>query len=196
MFENFRREKKTIPLIFIQLGLFLVILTLSAFLVGVGIYGVTYFWNQLSTKQKKEQVELQRRQQLLREMVDLKITRAGYRARQNGRQTVYVPTLYLDITNLSNTPLTDFLVSVYFKLNQRIFCHSQIPILSLQPHRTVSVVAGCVEWVGFGSVYKGLPLIQTSQQVSYGIWCTYQEIQVKYLEAPLAFQVLRPEWPK
>ncbi|MCD6192086.1 MAG: hypothetical protein J7L26_01285 [Candidatus Aminicenantes bacterium] len=193
MFDNFRQEKKTLPLLFIQIGLFLVILTMSAFLVGVGIYGVTYFWNQLSTKQKKEQAELQRRQQLLREMIELKITRAGYLVKQSGGETLYVPTLDLDITNVGDTPIHELLVSVSFKLNQRVFCHCQIPILSLLPQQNVSVVANCVEWVGFGSLYKGLPLIQTSQQVTYGIWLTYQEIQVKYLEEPLVFQIFRPQ---
>jgi|Deesub1362B_J571_1020462.scaffolds.fasta_scaffold00001_97 hypothetical protein len=190
MFDNFRREKRTFPFVLIQIGLFLVILALATFLVGFGIYGVTYCWNQLSTKQKKEQAEILRRQQILRDNIDIIIRREGYLVKESGRETIYVPTIYLEVTNLSNQPVEDFLVSVYFKFNRKIFCHSQIPIAMLMPGQIISLVANCIEWVGFGSVYKGLPLIQTSHQVSYEIWGTCQEIQTQYLEAPLLFQIL------
>lgn len=190
MFDGFKKEKSPFFFLVLQVGLFLLILALATFLVGFGIYGVTYFWGQLSTKQKKEYAEILRRQEILREKVDIKILRAGYLARTGGMETVYVPTVFLEISNRSLQPLEALMISVYFQIDKKTFCSSHIPISLLDSRKIISVKANCIEWIGFGSVYKGLPLIKTTQPVVYEIWLTYRKIRTKFLEDTLVFQLL------
>mgnify|MGYP000061755461 CR=1 FL=1 len=190
MFDNFHKEKKNLWYLLVQVGLFFLIVALASFLVGFGIYGITYFWDQLSTKQKREYAELLRRQQQFQEKLNITVLRAGYLARQRNSEITYVPTLQLEITNTSQEALEALMISVYFKIDKKTFCRSHLPITSLQPAQIMTLVANCIEWVGFGSVYKGLPLIKTSQLLNYEVWVSYQRIYTKFTEGSFSFQLL------
>ena len=168
--------------------LFLVILSISIFIVGIII--IVHMMNILPGKQKKAYDELAKKEEELLKRIDLSIIEAGYLKRSAGIQDVYVPALVVQTTNTSEQACEQLMLTAYFERERKNICKDSIAITNLKPGETREILLKCLESLAFGTVFKGLSLIQTSKELQYDIWIDSEGASIEIVEGRIKFNIL------
>ena len=168
--------------------LFLVLLSISIFTVGIII--IVHMMHILPGKQKKAYEELAKKEEEFLKRIDLSIIEAGYLKRSAGIQDVYVPALVVQIANTSEEESEQFMLTAYLKRERKTICKGSIAMNNLGAGETREVILKCLELLVFGTVFKGLSLIQTSKELQYDIWIDSEGVSIKIVEGRIKFNIL------
>ena len=168
--------------------LFLVILSISILIAGMII--IVHMMNVFPGKQKKAYDELAKKEEELLKRIDLSIIEAGYLKRSAVIRDVYVPALIVQTTNTSEEACEQLMLTAYFERERKTICKDSISINNLKPGETREVLLQCLEPLVFGTVFKGLSLIQTSKELQYDIWIDSEGVSIEIVEGRIKFNIL------
>lgn len=170
----------------------LLILVLSFFVFISAVYFLFYLTSIPSTKQKREYKEREELREKIKGMVDCLVLEAGWQKRQAGGEVLYVPQIKILFTNKSSEPLKDIIIRAYFEVEGNRLCLDSAPVLKLDPATYTELVLNCTESIGFGTIFKGLSLIQTTKKVSYEIGLSIHNLYIPLIHDILEFKLLPP----
>ena len=180
--------------IWVKLGRpFIIILAFG--LVVLAMYLVGYFWNMLSEKQETFQRDLEEEKDLLLDQVSVLAPEAGYVIEGDLSEQLYVPTLRAFVTNRSEQEMDRLFITVLFRTGEKIICRTRIPLLYLQPNDMREIKMRCAEILGFGTILKGLKLIDTTAKIYYRIEITRDDVTAVYYEGELEYKILGRQSP-
>ena len=175
--------------IWVKLGRpFIIILAFG--LVVLAMYLVGYFWNMLSEKQETFQRDLEEEKDLLLDQVSVLAPEAGYVIEGDLSEQLYVPTLRAFVTNRSEQEIDRLFITVLFRTGKKIICRTRIPLLYLQPDEMREIKMRCAEILGFGTILKGLKLIDTTDKIYYRIEITREDITAVFYAGGLEYKIL------
>jgi hypothetical protein len=185
MFPEHERKKTTFQE-WLRRFLFL----LSAVLVLVVSMIIFQYMSQVpSTKQKKAMATIKEKKESFLESINISVIETGYQKRISGVQTIYVPKICVQISNISAQKLKDFRLGATFSRNGNMICRDSVPVNNLMSLETRELYLRCIQSIGFGSVIRGLSLGQTSDDVNYDIWATSGGFYIQFLKGKLHFSL-------
>ena len=97
------------------------------------------------------------------------VARAGFQRRSMETRDIYVPSLLVWATNISDRLSRPVTLRAEFTGNDRPFCTASNRIPALEPGETYEIWLKCIDFVGFGSVVQGLTLAETVNGLEYQI---------------------------
>jgi hypothetical protein len=138
------------------------------FVMGIGILAIL---SNIPTSREKKAVEKNRLEETrLSRSFDIVVVQSGYRKKFTGERDIYVPTLLVRATNISDQTSNTADLTVEFLKNNRTFCRAGGRVPALKPGETSELWLRCIEFVGFGSVAWGLSLAETTGDLDYVIF--------------------------
>lgn len=170
----------------------LLILLTSLIIFSSGIYFLSYLASLPSIKQKRELQAKEELTEKIKKTVDYLVIDAGWQKRQAGQEILYVPQIRILLSNKSSESLKDLVLKASFEVEGNRLCFDSMPILKLDPGTSSEIVLGCVESLGFGTVFRGLSLIQTAKKVHYEIGLATKNIYFPLTEGYLEFKLISP----
>ncbi len=137
------------------------------FVLGLGIFGV--FSNILTPKEKRALEKSRLEEKRLSQSFDIAVVQSGYRKRFTGERDIYVPSLLVRATNMSDVTSKNANLTVEFLKNRRTFCKAAGMVQALKPGEYCEIWLKCIDFVGLGSVAWGLSLAETTEGLDYVI---------------------------
>jgi len=141
----------------------------AALIFCIGLFVVSYFIGQHSTKQKNELKKMKIREDAFKRSVELSVLDAGYIIRTAGREEIYVPVVRCLISNATNETIEILMLYAFFTRKGEGVCQASFPVMGLKPGEEREVSLRCLDSIGFGTVIKGVTLAQTTTDIRYEI---------------------------
>ncbi len=135
------------------------------FVLAIGI--LVILSNIPSSKEKRALEKLRQEETKLSQGFDVVVVQSGYRIRANGERDIYIPSLLVRATNISDLTSNVAYLTVEFLKKQRTFCMARAAVPSLKPGGYSELWLKCIDLVGFGSVAWGLSLAETTEGLDY-----------------------------
>jgi len=168
------------------------ILLLSLIIFVGAVYFLIYLNNIPSISQKRAYLQREELKAKIRAMVEDLVLEAGWEKRQAGIEEIYVPVVKVLVSNKSTEILRDLAFRAYFEVEGERLCLDSVPILKFDPGTNLELTLSCTENIGFGTIFKGVPLIQTTKKVSYEIGLSINNLYVPLGEGNLEFKLIKP----
>ena len=137
------------------------------FVLAIGILVILF--NIPSTKEKRALEKLRLEELRLSQSFDIVVVQSGYREKFTGERDIYVPSLLIRATNISDLTSNAANVTVEFLKNHRTFCMARAAVSTLKPGGYSELWLKCIDLVGFGSIAWGLSLAETTEGLDYVI---------------------------
>jgi hypothetical protein len=147
----------------------------AVLIVGLILFIIAFLVSQPTPVQEKEHRKSMAQEDFLRKYIYFSVTEAGYLRRPAGVQVVYVPALFVRIDNLSDKAIDRLHLRVIFQRQDKDICQGSALVPQLQAGESRDVAIKCLQSVGFGTVFQGLSLIQTTQDLEYKVWVSYEQ---------------------
>jgi hypothetical protein len=135
------------------------------FVLGISIYGMLS--SMLTSKEKKASEKIRLDEKRLSQSFDIVVVQSGYRKIFTGERDVYVPSLLIRATNISDLTSKDADLTAEFLKDHRTFCRAGGPVQALKPGEYCEIWLKCIDFVGLGSVAWGLSLAETTVGLDY-----------------------------
>jgi hypothetical protein len=161
----------------------LFLLATSLFVLGLGI--LAFLFNTNTGREKDALAKIQREENALARTYDVLVMQSGYRKKESGRRDIYVPSLLVRATNVSDGTARAAAVRVEFLRNGRIFCGAYGLVPELKPGESSELWLKCIDFVGFGSVAWGLSLAETTETMEYRIHLESRAVSITVLQDKL-----------
>jgi hypothetical protein len=145
------------------------IIIAATFLLILGIGIIMILLNMPTGKEKKALAIIQSEEKELSRSFDILVVRAGFQKRATGTRDIYVPCLLVWANNNSEQVSRPVTLRAEFTGNGRPFCAAMNRIAALEPGKTLEIWLKCIDFVGFGSVARGLSLAETIKGLEYRI---------------------------
>jgi len=160
------------------------------FLIPVVI--IIYMFHLDSQKFKKAYQKIELEQQEFLENFDVYVFESGYMKKRSGVQEIYVPSLAVRVTNLSEKEYSNLMFTANFSREGQSFCRGSATVSRLKSMESKDVYLRCVESAVFGSVVIGLSLMDVFGKVQYFVTLSHDKKRMIVVEAELDFNVLIP----
>jgi hypothetical protein len=134
--------------------------------------------NQLSSKQKRDQQDILRREDALQKKIQVKILETGYRESRSGFQVSFIPVLIVEVTNISQGALTEIKLASYMKKKGAVICGGAYAIDVLRPGEMRTVAVTCSQSGGEKSSLRGLGLTRVEESISFELWLKAVDISL------------------
>ena len=121
----------------------------------------------LLLKKKRALEKLRQEETKLSQGFDVVVVQSGYRIGANGERDIYIPSLLVRATNISDLTSNVAYLTVEFLKKQTTFCMARAAVPSLKPGGYSELWLKCIDLVGFGSVAWGLSLAETTEGLDY-----------------------------
>ena len=181
MYEAYsKRKKKSAWSYFKKLSLLIPI----AFLI--------YMFHLDSQKIKNSYKKLALEQQSFLENFEVYVFESGYMKKPSGVQEIYVPSLSIRVTNLSEKEFHDLVFYGNFSREGQSFCRGSATLFQIKSLETKDIYIRCVDSAIFGSVVTGLSLMDAFGKVQYQITLSFDRRRLTVVEGSLDFNVLCP----
>lgn len=128
----------------------------------------------------------------IKKMLDCYVLEAGWQKRQAGQETLYIPQIKVLLSNKSSEPIKGIVIKAFFEIEGNRLCLDSSSVLKLDPGTSSELILGCIENLGFGALWKGLSLIQTSKKVQYEIGLATENIYFPLTYGYLEFKLMTP----
>jgi len=115
---------------------------------------------------------------------------SGYTKRTSGLTDIYVPTVQVYIANVSGCVIKDFWLVADFEKEGEFFCRANRLVADLGPGESREVGLSCSEATFAGTVFTGLSLAQTMEDLSYVIRARSNTASVSLLRDVLKFKIV------
>ena len=162
----------------------------AALIMGLIILMLAYLVTKPTPQQEKEYQKIAAQEDFLKENIQFSLIDAGYVRRQGGAQALYVPALFVRVDNFSDRSVERLLLRVIFRREDDEICWGSIYVTQLKPGESCEVSLKCLESVGFGTIFQGLSLIQTIQELEYQVWVTYKDVVISPFEGRFKFKLI------
>jgi hypothetical protein len=137
------------------------------FLLGIGILAVLLTIPTSNEKKAMDKIRLEETN--LSQKLDIVVIQSGYRKKFTGERNIYVPSLLVRATNISDLTSDAVNLTVAFLKNHRTLCTARSTVPALKPGEYWEIWLKCIDFVGFGSVAWGLTLAETTEGLDYVI---------------------------
>ena len=162
----------------------------AALIMGLILLAIAFLVTKPTPQQEKEYQKIAAQEDYLKENIQFSLIEAGYLRRQGGVQALYVPALFIRVDNLSDRSVERLLLRVIFRREDDEVCWGSIYVTQLKSGESHEVALKCLESVGFGTVFQGLSLIQTMQELEYQVWVTYKDVVILPFEGKFKFKLI------
>jgi hypothetical protein len=157
---------------------------------GLILMTVVYLVIKPTPQQEAEYQKIAAQEDYLKENIQFSLIDVGYLRRQGGVQSLYVPALLIRVDNLADRSVERLLLRVIFRRKDNDICWGSIYVTRLKAGESHEVSLKCLESVGFGTVFQGVSLIQTMQELEYKVWVTYQDVVISPFEGRFEFRLI------
>jgi hypothetical protein len=171
------------------------ILLFSAVLVALILWGGQMMINELSSKQKKTQQEILRREDALLKKIQVKILETGYEKSRPGIQAAYFPMLVVEVTNISWETLTKIRLASYLKKNGGVICGGACDIDVLRSGEVEVVALTCSPPSGVKSSLRGFQLTQPEESFSFELGLEAAGISLVVENGKIASKLISSRFP-
>jgi hypothetical protein len=162
----------------------------AVLIMGLILLAVAFLATKPTAQQEKEFQRIAAREDFLKANIQFSVTDAGYLRRPAGVQVLYVPALFIRIDNLSEQTIERLAIRVIFKKKDKDICKGTGSVIRLMPGESRDIVFKCLGSVGFGTVFRGLNLLQTTEDLEYEVWVTYEDVTISPLEGTFKFKLV------
>jgi len=159
-------------------------------LIPIGFLICMFHLDSQKIKNTYKKIELE--QQKFLENFDVYVYESGYMKKQSGVQEIYIPSLIVRVTNLSEEVFNNLVFYANFNREEQIFCRGSATLRQLKSMETKDVYLRCVNSAIFGSIVTGLSLMDTFSKVQYFVSLFHDNQRVTVAEGILDFNVLYP----
>lgn len=157
------------------------------------IYLVFQLFSLSSSKHRKALQEAEAQEEAFLRSLDFYVVDSGYAKKSSGAREVYVPTVQFYIENISDSIIEQFRVGANFDREGEFLCRSSRLVPDLKPGESLEVGLSCAEATFVGTVFTGLSLAQTTEDISYVIWLQSDVASAFLLQGTLRFKIVQ-EW--
>jgi len=165
-------------------------LKILLFLIPVGI--IIYMYHLDSQKIKKAYQKIELEQQEFLENFDVYVIESGYLKKRSGVQEIYVPSLVVRVTNLSEKEYSNLVFYANFRREGQSLCRGSATLFRLRSMESKDVYLRCVDSAVFGSVVSGISLMDAFGKVQYHVTLSHDRKRLTVVEGKLDFNVLFP----
>jgi hypothetical protein len=156
----------------------------------VALSFVLYFSGRHSTKDKKaSQMRNEMGKAPLSDIYAV-VRDAGYVRRSSESGEMYIPALLVQVTNTESKSEGRLLLLATFRNRSRSFCSGSVSIFRVPPGESRDVEIKCLELTGFGTIAKGMSLIETTEPLTYELWLQSGDLSIKVAEGSFSFKIL------
>lgn len=155
------------------------------------IYLVFQLFSLVSPKHRKALKEVEAKEEAFLRSLDFYVVDSGYAKKSSGAREVYVPTVQLHIENVSDSIIEKFRVGANFDRAGKSLCRSSRLVVDLKPGESLEVGLSCSEATFVGTVFTGLSLAQTTEDISYVIWLQSDRASASLLQGTLRFKIVQ-----
>ncbi|MCJ7579534.1 MAG: hypothetical protein MUP98_03255 [Candidatus Aminicenantes bacterium] len=160
------------------------------FLIPIGLLIYMFHLDYLKIKNSYKKIELEQLEFL--DNFDVVVFESGYLKKRSDVQEIYVPTLAVRVTNLSEKEHNNLVFYATFSRAGKSFCRGSATLSRLKPLETKDIYLRCVDSVIIGSVVSGLSLMDTFGEVQYIVALSHDRSQLTVAEGKLDFTVFFP----
>jgi hypothetical protein len=155
---------------------------------GIAIYVI-----HLDSRHMKQQYAqmLEEKEELLK-CFDVYVQQSGYHKKKAGVQDIYVPSLRIRISNLTDQEFNNLMFIASFHHEGKSLCRAATSIMRLRPLETKEIYLRCIESAVFGSLISGLSLMDTTGDIEYEVTISHRGITVTAAEGPMEFSLFSP----
>lgn len=158
---------------------------LAVFIFALGIGILILLFNTPNGRQKSALEKMRREEIQLAGAFDVVVMQSGYRVRNSDGRDIYIPSLLVRATNISEGTSKPAGLRVEFLRNGQIFCGAFGQLQELKAGESSEIWLKCIDFVGFGSVAWGLSLAETTETMEYRISLEAGNVSVTVLEDKL-----------
>ncbi len=163
---------------------------LAAAVMGFVLLFLNFIGNLPSIKIKKAYAALQKKEAAFLQKLDVQLIEAGYMRRQVDQNDIYVPAVRLDLISFSQEALKRIRVEAFFRNERQSICSGSVFVANLRPGEDRSLTIKCLDFVGFGSVVKGVPRMETTRPLEYSVRIQTDEFSIAVLQGHTSFHIL------
>lgn len=168
---------------------FLVIPAAIIFFLGLVLFGLLS--NLRTGKMRTDVRQMEEKTRRLLDSVLVAVSQSGYIQRNVGSRELYVPAVYLLISNESASMVEDLELTCYFNAKEGFGCQGYARIFRLRPGEITEALLRCIEATGFGTVVQGVPLAQTAHPMHYQIQMRHKETYASLQNGDLTFKIIK-----
>jgi hypothetical protein len=156
--------------------------------VAIIIYGI-----HLDSRQVKQQYTkiIEEKEAFLR-CFDIYVQQSGYLKKRVGIQDIYVPSLRIQVSNLSDQEFSNLMFNAYFQRDGKSFCRATATVMRLRTLETKDIYLRCIDSAVFGSLVSGLSLMDTTDDIEYKVSISHRGKNVNAAEGQLEFSLFLP----
>jgi hypothetical protein len=160
------------------------------FLIPVALVIYMFHLDSREVRQYIQKIETEKQEFL--QSFDFSVFQSGYLKKGIGFQEIYVPSIAVRVTNLSEKEYRNIRFDVHFLKDTKIFCRGAASLHRLLPWETKEVYLRCIDSAVFGSVISGLSLMETTSEISYKVSIFHEKKHATALEGVIEFNTFSP----
>jgi hypothetical protein len=155
----------------------------AIFVLGLGLLAILF--NTPSGREKEGLERMRREEAALARAFDVVVMREGFAQRRSGRREIYIPSLLVRASNMSEATSEPVTLRAEFLRKGSIFCGASGGVPVLKAGENTEIWLKCIEATGFGSVARGLSLAETTEPVEYVIFLESSRARVSVVRDTL-----------
>ncbi len=168
---------------------------LACLIFALAIYLIFQLSSLISPKHRKALKEEQAREEAFLRSLDFYVVDSGYVKKSSGLNEIYVPTVQVYIANSSDRIIKDLWLMANFEREGKFLCRANRMVIDLKPGESREVGLSCSEAMFVGTVFTGLSLAQTTEDLTYFIWARSNQASVTLLKDVLKFRIIQSRAP-
>ncbi len=168
---------------------------LACLIFASAIFLIARLLSLVSPRNSKAIKEEQAREVAFLRSLDFYVVDSGYVKKNSGLREIYVPTVQVYIANSSDRIIGDLWLMANFEREGKFLCRAVRRVVDLKPGENREVGLSCSEAMFMGTVFTGLSLAQTTEDLSYFIWARSNRASVTLLKDVLKFKIIRSRAP-
>jgi len=155
---------------------------------GIAIYLIHFDSRQM----RQELAKIQEEKEEFLSCFDIFVLQSGYLKKKIGVQDVYVPSLRIEVSNLTDREFGNLKFNANFKNEGKTLCRASASLMRLRPLETKEIYLRSIDSAVFGSLVRGLSLIETTGEIEYAVIISHQGKQATVAEGKLEFTLFIP----
>jgi hypothetical protein len=168
---------------------------LACLIFASAIFLIARLLSLVSPRHGRALKEEQAREEAFLRSLDFYVVDSGYVKKSSGLNEIYVPTVQVYIANSSDRIISDFWLMANFEREGKFLCRAVRRVVDLKPGENREVGLSCSEAMFMGTVFTGLSLAQTTEDLTYFIWARSNRASVTLLRDVLKFKIVKGRAP-
>jgi hypothetical protein len=158
----------------------------------IPVFLIFYLFHLDSLKFKQQAARIQDEREKLLESFDIAISQAGYLKKAAGPQEIYIPSLRIHVSNLTDSAFAHLQFQASFYREGKTFCRGAATLMGLESWETKVLYIRCIDSAVFGSVVSGLSLMETTGTIEYVVSIRHLDRRATAARGEIEFNLLLP----